>query len=139
MKKIYIININWRKSMWIYLLKICLEYLVGSKLRFFKPFFVYFLWFYRKKKSAKRYFDCVSQNDLRFSTSNIDCIQDDDISLIRRLLSKLDGGGDSYCWFRYIEWLKILDKNLLFYLLLFKKIWGKGKRGGQLPPPQSFY
>ncbi len=29
---------------------------------------------YRKKKSAKRYFDCVSQNDLRFSTSNINCI-----------------------------------------------------------------
>ncbi len=101
----------------------------------FHAFFVYFLWFYRKKKSAKRYFDCVSPNDLRFSTSNINCIQDDDIPLIRRLLSKLDGGSDSYCWFIYIKWLKILDKNLLFIFYCSKQFGVEEEQGNNSPLP----
>jgi hypothetical protein len=39
-KRIYTININRKNAMWIYLMKICLAYLVCSKLRCFMLFFV---------------------------------------------------------------------------------------------------
>jgi hypothetical protein len=101
----------------------------------FRTFFV-FNDFINKKEVKKRYFDRVSQNDLGFSSSNVNFLQHNALLQMRHLISRAEGG------LILLIYIHLVAKNFrqtpVFMFYCPKKFYngcGGGGGFGAPPPP----